>query len=194
MHADSLLIHPISLRNKWSRHSICSKIGFWSTLKMLDISLLINFEQFKVDQKRNSKSIWSLDWSKAVDQIQNGMHMRHVTTSSIFWTGSKSPYFGVLPLCSAKIPIQDHAPALIVQSNKSTEFELMYIYSAAYNIFKKINAMISRNPMSVANQNYANFKKYCPSPPPGVKYISYKYRKYVETYHLDFIFKVLVCS
>ena len=50
--------------------------------------------------------------------------------------------------------------------------------------------MISRNPMGVANQNYANFKKYCPSPPPGVKYISYKYRKYGETYQLDFSFKV----
>ena len=49
--------------------------------------------------------------------------------------------------------------------------------------------MISRDPMSVENQNYANFKKYCPSRPPGVKYISYKYRKYVETYQLEFGFE-----
>ena len=35
---------------------------FWSTFKLFENPLLVNFEQMKVDHKRISKSSWSRDW------------------------------------------------------------------------------------------------------------------------------------
>ena len=78
---------------------------FWSTFKLFEISILVQFEQ--MDQKRDSKSSWlinhvidkpfkisplihfhyfELDQKQNFEQIwldqkQNDMHIRHVTDS-----------------------------------------------------------------------------------------------------------------